>query len=168
MFCVRCLVNLIITFWSHIFLHTNNYFSSFGVGVSNSSSKRMKTRKGVPELQGPVLDCMSAIDKKSAWYFANITVLVFLMDIIPIVQAIIKEKTKETSKYISSSNFASILGQCRRPLLVQCRQIFHDVGPTLLRHWVCCILGGNTPANTYHLHNTVSMFAQRLWRWSDI
>ena len=34
-----------------------------------------------------------------------------------------------------------MLGQRRRPLLVQCWSIFYDAGPTLVQHWVCCILG---------------------------
>ena len=40
--------------------------------------------------------------------------------------------------------------------------------PTLLQHWVCFILSGNTPANMCHLPNTVSMMAQRLRRWPEI
>ena len=51
----------------------------------------------------------------------------------------------------------------RSPLLVQCRQI-NDIGPTLLQHWVCCILSGNTPAKRA-IH---PMLAQRLRRWPDI
>ena len=44
MFCDRCLVNLILTFWRCIFVHKNNNFSSFGAGncVSNSSFKWIK------------------------------------------------------------------------------------------------------------------------------
>ena len=44
MFCGRCLVTLIITFWRRIFLHKCNYFLSFGAGncVSNSSFKWVK------------------------------------------------------------------------------------------------------------------------------
>ena len=43
-FCGRCLVNLIITFWRSIFFHKYKYFSSFGAGncASNSSFKWMK------------------------------------------------------------------------------------------------------------------------------
>ena len=44
MFCGRCLVNLILTFWRCIYFYKYNYFSSFGAGncVSNSSFKWMK------------------------------------------------------------------------------------------------------------------------------
>ena len=66
------------------------------------------------------------------------------------------------------SNFDSTLGQCRSLLLVQCRQIGYDSGPTLFQHWVCCVPSSSTPANTCHLPNAVSMLAQRLWRWPDI
>ena len=56
--------------------------------------------------------------------------------------------------YAYPTNFGSMLGQCRSPLLVQCRQIVYDAGPTLLQYSVCCILSGSTPANTWHLPNT--------------
>ena len=49
--------------------------------------------------------------------------------------------------------------------ILKSSQIFYDAGPTLLQHWVCCILSGSTPSNTCHLLNTVSMLAQRLRRW---
>ena len=55
-----------------------------------------------------------------------------------------------------------------RVLLVQCRQIFYNAGPTLPQHCFCCILSGRTPANTCHLPNTVSMLAQRLRHWPAI
>ena len=48
------------------------------------------------------------------------------------------------------------------------RQIVYDCGPTLLQHWICCILSSGTPANTCHLPNTVSMLSQRFRRWPDI
>ena len=41
-------------------------------------------------------------------------------------------------------------------------------GPTLLQHWVCCILSGSTPTNTCHLPNTVSMLDQCLRYRPDI
>ena len=37
------------------------------------------TRKGVPELRGPALGCMNAIDKNRLISFVKITVLVFFM-----------------------------------------------------------------------------------------
>ena len=62
-----------------------------------------------------------------------------------------------------------MLGQRRSSLLVQCRQIVYDAGPTLLQHRVCCIPNDSTsPANTCHSPNTVSMLTQRLRRWPDI
>ena len=41
--------------------------------------KLILTTKGVPELRGPALVCLSALHKKLTSYFVNIAVLVFLM-----------------------------------------------------------------------------------------
>ena len=60
------------------------------------------------------------------------------------------------------------VGLPRSLLLVQCRQINNDAGPTLLQHWVCCILSGSTQANMDHFPNTFSMLAQRIRRWPAI
>ena len=43
----------------------------------------------------------------------------------------------------------------------QCRQIVYDAGPTLLQHWVCCIL------KHCHLPSTVLLLAQRLCCWPN-
>ena len=61
-------------------------------------------------------------------------------------------------------NFGSMLGQRLRPLLVQCRSIVYDAGPTLIYHWACCIFC----ANTWHSPNAVSMLTHSLRRWPDI
>ena len=52
----------------------------------------------------------------------------------------------------------SMLGQCRRSLLLQCRQIVYDAGSTVLRHWFCCILNGSILANTCHSPNTIYFY----------
>ena len=57
-------------------------------------------------------------------------------------------------------NSSSMLGQRCRPLLVQCRSIVYDVGPTLIYHWVCCI----HCANTWHSTNAVSMLTHSVRR----
>ena len=105
------------------------------------------------------------------------------------VQDIIREKTKETSSDISSTTIAgagqhsfntclqctsyrgcslpnsgSMLDQRRSPLLVQCRSIVYDVGPTLIHYRVCCILC----AKTCHSPNAVSMLIHSLRCWSVI
>ena len=61
-------------------------------------------------------------------------------------------------------NYASMLGQRRSPLLLQCRSYVYDAGPTLIHHWVCCILF----TNTWHSSNAVSMLSHSLRRWPDI
>ena len=57
-----------------------------------------------------------------------------------------------------------MLGQRRSPLLIYCRSIVYNAGPTLIHHWVCCVLC----ANTSHSPNTVSMLTHSLRRWHDI
>ena len=57
-----------------------------------------------------------------------------------------------------------MLGQRRSPLLVQCRSIVYDAGPTLIYNWVCCIIC----ANTWHSPNAVAMLTHSLQRWPDI
>ena len=61
-------------------------------------------------------------------------------------------------------NNASMLGQRRSPLLLQCRSYVYAAGPTLIHHWVCCILC----TNTWHSSNAVSMLTHSLRRWPDI
>ena len=57
-----------------------------------------------------------------------------------------------------------MLGQRCSALLVQCRWIVYDAGPTLIYHQVCCILC----ANTRHSTNAVSMLTHSLGRWPVI
>ena len=97
------------------------------------------------------------------------------------VQDIIKERTKETSSNISSTSIPSttIAGADQHPfntclqctwyrvcstLLVQCRSIVYDAGPTLIYHQVCCILC----TNTWHSTNAVSILTHNLRRWPVI
>ena len=61
-------------------------------------------------------------------------------------------------------NSGSMLGQHCSPLLVQCRSIVHDAGPTLIYHRVCCILC----ANTWHTTNAVSMLTHSFRSWPVI
>ena len=56
-----------------------------------------------------------------------------------------------------STKFRWIALQHCSPLLVQCRSIVYDAGPTLIYHRVCCILC----APTWHSTNYVSMFTRR-------
>ena len=58
----------------------------------------IKARTGVPELRGPALACLSAIEKKSAYYFV-LYKLYWSNSLARILnsQEIIKERTKETS-----------------------------------------------------------------------
>ena len=53
-----------------------------------------------------------------------------------------------------------MLGQRSSRLLVQCRSIVYNAGPTLICHWVCCILC----ANTWQSSNAVSMLTHSLQR----
>ena len=62
------------------------------------------------------------------------------------------------------TKFGSMLVQRRSPLLVQCRSIVHDAGPTLIHHWVCFILC----LNTWHSPNAVLMWTPSLRRWPVI
>ena len=57
-----------------------------------------------------------------------------------------------------------MLGQRRNLLLAQCWTVVYDAGPTLIHHWVCCILC----ANTWHSPNAVLMLTHNLRRWPDI
>ena len=57
-----------------------------------------------------------------------------------------------------------MLGQGHSSLVVQCRSIIYDAGPTLIHHWVCCILC----ADTWHSLNAVSMLTHSLQRWPVI
>ena len=61
-------------------------------------------------------------------------------------------------------NSGSMLGKRRRSLLVQCWSIVYDAGPTLIHHWVCCILS----ANTWHSPNAVLMLNHSLCRCPGI
>ena len=63
----------------------------------------METGKGVPELRGPALDCLSAIYKKSVYYWSSSWAT------IPNVQDIIKEITKETSSNMSTTCIPSTI-----------------------------------------------------------
>ena len=65
---------------------------------------------------------------------------------------------------LSPSNSGSMLGQRCSPLLVQCRSIVYDAGPTLIHHWVCRILY----ANTWHSPNAVLMLIHSLRSWPVI
>ena len=69
-----------------------------------------------------------------------------------------------TSYSAYPSNSGSMLGQRRSPLLVQCRSIVYDAGPTLIHHWVCCILC----AKTWNSPNAVLMLTHSLRRWPVI
>ena len=74
-----------------------------------------------------------------------------------------------------------MLGQRRSPLLIYCRSIIYNAGPTLIHHWVCCVLCANTsqfsdcctgvtirvtlsipapetPGNTIHWHQVIFFF----------
>ena len=62
------------------------------------------------------------------------------------------------------TNSGSMLGQHCSPLLVQCRSIVYDAGPTIIYHGVCCILFANTCYST----NAVSMLTHSLRRWPVI
>ena len=108
----------------------------------------------------------------------KICVLVFLIG-----QDTIMERTKETSLNISltcipSTTIAGVgqhsfhrmyayppnsdlmLGQHCSPLLVRCRSIVYDAGPTLIYHRVCYILC----KNTWYSNNAVSMLTHRHWK----
>ena len=65
--------------------------------------------------------------------------------------------------YLPKPNSGSMLCHRRSPLLVQCRSIVYDAGPTRIHHWVCCILC----ANTWHSPNAVSMLTHSFRRWPD-
>ena len=92
-----------------------------------------KTRKGVTELRGPALVCLSAIDKKSVYGSSS---WVRILN----VQDLIKERTKETSSNISPTCISSTtmrkhvaFNQCC--FNVEPRTVF-DTGPSLKQHWV--------------------------------
>ena len=151
------------------------------------------TRTGVPELGGPALVRLTAIDKKSAYYFLNITVYwSSSWATIVSVQDKIEERTKNHILNVYSShhhcrcwptfikylptmylvqrmsaypqNFGSMLGQRRSPSLVQCRLIVYNAGPTIIHHRVCCILC----ANMWHSPKAVLMLTHSLQRCPDI
>ena len=61
-----------------------------------------------------------------------------------------------------------MLGQHCSPSLVNCRSIFYDAGPTIIQHWVCCILCACTSTNTCHSPNAVSKLNYSLRRWPNI
>ena len=58
------------------------------------------------------------------------------------------------------TQFGLNVGPASSPLLVQCRSIVYDADPTLIHHWICCILC----ANTRHLLNAASLLTHSLWR----
>ena len=164
------------------------------------------TRTGFPKLLGPALGCLRAIDKKSAYYFVNITLLVFLIGQnsgyncsrrqvkiclqlfsfhhqrlcwATSTQYILATDTcphdvPHTHDVSLPAKFRFNVGLASQPiagevvvhspyvrrasrlpsqLVVQCQQIVYDSGPTLLQHWVCCILRDSTPAKTCHTPN---------------
>ena len=61
-----------------------------------------------------------------------------------------------------------MLGQRCSPLLFQCQSSVYDAGPTLIQHWVCCILRASISENTWHSPNTVSILTHSLRRWPNI
>ena len=63
-----------------------------------------KTRRGVPELWGSALVCLSAIDKKSVHWSSSWARILNVQDVI-------KERTKETSSNISSTCIIAGAGQ---------------------------------------------------------
>ena len=65
-------------------------------------------------------------------------------------------------------NSDSMLFQRRSPLLVQCRSIVYNAGPTLIQHWVSCILCASTSANMCHSPNAVLMLTHSHRRRPDI
>ena len=58
----------------------------------------------------------------------------------------------------------SMLCLRRNPLLIQCRSIIYDAGPTLIHHWVCCIFC----TKKWHFPDAVSMLTHSLRRWPVI
>ena len=62
---------------------------------------------------------------------------------------------------IPAQNWASVR---RSPLLVKCRSNIYDAGPTLIHHWVCCILC----ADMWYSPNAVSLLIHSLRRWPGI
>ena len=100
------------------------------------------------------------------------------------VQNIIKERTKETSSSLSSTCIPSttIAGAGQHlfntrlqytsyrgcgpthQIPVQCGSIVYDAGPTLIHHWVSCILC----PKTLHSINVVSMLTHSLRCWPVI
>ena len=98
----------------------------------------------------------------SNWCLACFSIGSFSAGLWPATSSASLPRKEDVSLY--PPNSGSMLGQHRIPLLVQCRSIVYDAGPTLIHHWVCCILC----ANTWHSPNAVSLFTHSLRRWSDI
>ena len=140
-------------------------------------SNTTETRKGVPGLQGPDLLCLSAIDKKTVYWSSSLARILHIQNIIrreprrqvqiylwrvflsspslvlANINSILAFDVPGTEDVGLPTKFRSMLGQLCSPLLVQCRSIVYDAGPTLIYHGVCCILC----ANTWHSTNAVSM-----------
>ena len=159
------------------------------LGDVNDLTTKYNNRKGVPELRSPALVCLSAIDKKSVYWSS---LLARILNVQDLIKDRTKETSSTylrcvflppSSPVLANIHFllaydvpraedVGLLTKFRlnvgsafhSPLLVQCRSIVYDAGPTLIHHWVCCILR----ANTWHSINAVSMLTHSLRRWPVI
>ena len=68
-----------MTYGSPCWYNVYNNLITYDFSVNANYVFYLINKKRVSELRGPALVCLSASDKKLAWYFVNIAVLVFLM-----------------------------------------------------------------------------------------
>ena len=69
-----------------------------------------------------------------------------------------------TEDVVLPTKFRFNVGPALQPLLVRCGSIVYDAGPTLIHHWVSCILC----PKTWHSINVVSMLTHSLRCWPVI
>ena len=122
------------------------------------------TRKGVPELRGPALVCLSAIEQKSVYWSSSWARILNVYDVYyshhhrrcwpTFIQYLSKYVVPDTEDVGLPIKFQFNVGPALQPI----------AGSMSVNHRVCCILC----ANTWHSTNTVSMLTNSLRRWPVI